>query len=69
MDTDTYTGTHDSDTCDLSLSLGDRVVVTAGGLNGVEGAVVAFRADARILVELGHGFYIEISRFCIRKVY
>ena len=59
---------HDSDTHDLSFSRGDRVVVATGHLVGVEGTVVIFRADARILLDVGHGVYIEVSRYCLRKV-
>lgn len=58
----------DSDTHDIEFNVGDRVVVARGDLNGVEGTVVAFRADARILLSLGHGVYIEVLRFCLKRV-
>ena len=57
----------DSDTHDIDFRLGDRVVVATGDLSGVEGTVIAFRAEARILVSLGHGVYVEVLRFCLKK--
>lgn len=58
----------DSDTLDLHFERGNRVVVTSGDLSGVEGTVVAFRADAHVLVRLRRGVYVEVLRFCLAKL-
>ena len=58
----------DSDTLDLHFERGNRVVVATGDLSGVEGTVVAFRADAHVLVRLRRGVYVEVLRFCLAKL-
>ena len=58
----------DSDTHDLSFRRGDHVRVTTGELKGTEGTVVSFRAEARILVSLGCGVYVEVLRFCLTRL-
>ncbi len=55
MSETTFAG-RDCDTDNLTLSRGDRVVLALGDLNGMEGTVIDFRADARVLVGFDHGF-------------
>jgi hypothetical protein len=65
---DTLAISHDSDTLDLCLNLGDRVEIKTGGLKGARGVVVSFRSDGHALIELSHGVYCEVLRFCLKKV-
>lgn len=65
---DTTFANPDSDTYDLHFERGNRVVVTTGSLTGVEGTVVAFRADAQVLLRMRRGVYVEVLRFCLTKL-
>jgi hypothetical protein len=44
------------------------VRVAIGDLDGAEGIVVAFRADARLLIRLRQGVYFEVSRLCVTRL-
>jgi hypothetical protein len=65
---ETSFGNEDSDTHDLSFRRGDHVRVAVADLGGAEGTVVAFRADARLLIRLRQGVYLEVSRFCVTRL-
>jgi hypothetical protein len=59
---DTQIATADSDTVALGITMGRRVRIGGGALEGHSGTLIARRSSGRLLVRLEHGTYVEIGR-------
>jgi hypothetical protein len=59
---DTRIGKADSDTVCVEVSLGQRVRIGGGPLNGLRGTVTQRRPGGRYLVRLDHAVYMEIDK-------
>ena len=56
-----------SDTLALDVAPGDKVRVVAERLE-IEGVVIGSRPLRRLLIRIGTGVFIEVSRFCVELV-
>jgi hypothetical protein len=66
-ESDTWIGSSDGDTMCLQVSPGQRVVISAGLMEGSEAVVVQQRSHGRVLVRLEQGVFVEIHQYCLEQ--